>query len=117
MDIASLLLDLQPKVTNFHRVRSIVISNDLTKIASKSVHPFSWQFTDRHKQTDRLTHTHTGNRVHTNTHRDRQINCSGNITPPRFRGGVKTEMKKNVKMKNCEKSKVEVKLKNFDMNT
>ena len=44
------------------------------------MHPFGWNFV--HKQraghTDRQTHTHT----HT------QTNCSENITPPRFRGGV-----------------------------
>ena len=47
------------------------------------MHSFGWNFvhkkraghTDR--QTDRHTHTHT------------QTNCSENITPPRFRGGVK----------------------------
>ena len=53
------------------------------KTASKSVNPFGWNFVHKKRaghtdtQTDRHTHTHT------------QTNWSENITPPRFRGGVK----------------------------
>ena len=84
-------LDLWPKVTKFNRVRASAISNHWAKTASKSVHPFGWNFvhknsghtdTQTHRQTDRQTHTHT----------DTQTNWSENITPPRFRWGVKIEM-------------------------
>ena len=71
-------LDLWLKVTNLNRVLVSTISNHLAKIASKSVHPFGWKFV--HKQS--WTHT--------------QTNCSENITPPRFHGGVKGKEKKNV---------------------
>ena len=57
----------------------IAVSNHLEKTASKSVHPFGWNFVHKKTvdtQTDTQTHTHT------------QTNCSENITPPRFRGGV-----------------------------
>ena len=37
-------LDLQPKVTNFNRVRASAISNYLAKTASKSAHSFGWNF-------------------------------------------------------------------------
>ena len=68
-------LDLWPKVTDFNRVWTSAISNHLAKTASKSVHPFGWNF----------VHTKSG---HTDTHTDTQTNCSENITPPRFHGGV-----------------------------
>ena len=75
-------LDLWPTVTNFNRVRASVLSKRLVKTASKSVHPFGWNFVHKkcrtHRQTDRQTDTHT----------DTQTNCNENITPPRFRGGV-----------------------------
>ena len=71
-------LDLWPKVTNFNRVRASAISNHLAKTASKSVHPFGWNFVHKkirtHRQKDRKTHT--------------QTTCSKNITPPRVCGGV-----------------------------
>ena len=76
-------LDLWLKVTNFTRVWASAVSNHLAKTASKSVHPFGWNFVHKKTvdtQTDRQTDTHT----HTHT----QTNCSENITPPRFRGGV-----------------------------
>ena len=44
------------------------------------MHPFGWNFV--HKNSG---HTHT----HTHRHTDTQTNCNENITPPRFRGGVK----------------------------
>ena len=69
-------LDLWPKVTNFNRVRASELSNRLAKTASKSVHKFGWNFV--HKK--RAGHTHRQT--------DTQTNCSENITPPRFRGGV-----------------------------
>ena len=58
--------DLWPRVTNFNRVRVSAVSNHLAKAASKSVHPFGWNFV--HKQTS-------------DTHTD----CNENIIPPRFR--------------------------------
>ena len=68
-------LDLQPKVTNFSRVRASAISNYLAKPRpNRRVRSAGILLTDRQ------THTHT----HT------QTNCNENITPPRFRGGVKT---------------------------
>ena len=73
-------LDLWPKVTKFNRVWASDESNHLAKTAFKSVHPFGWNFVHKNIRTD--THTHT----HTQT--DTQTNCSENITPPRFRGGV-----------------------------
>ena len=73
-------LDLWPKVTNFNRVRASVVSSHLAKTASKSVHPFGWNF----------VHKNPG---HSHTQTDTQTNCSENITPPRFRGGVKKSSK------------------------
>ena len=70
-------LDLWPKVTNFNRVPASSISNHLEKTASKSVHPFSWNFV--YKQSPTHTHTH------------RQTDCSENVTPPQFRGSVKNK--------------------------
>ena len=70
-------LDLWPKVTNFNRARASAVSNHLAKIASKSVHLFGWNFV--HKQSQTHTHIHT------------QINCSENINPPWFFGGVITQ--------------------------
>ena len=77
-------LDLWPKVTKFNRVRAGAISNHLAKTASKSVHPFGLNFVHKKCRTDTHTHTHT----HTQTH------WSENITPPRFRGGLISWMKK-----------------------
>ena len=68
-------LDLWPKITKFNRVRASAVSNHLAKTASKSVHLFGWNFV--HKKC--RTHRHT----------DTQTNWSENITPPRFRGGIK----------------------------
>ena len=67
---------------NFNRVRASAVSNHLAKTASKSVHPFGWNFVQK-----KSGHTDT----HTQTHRhtDTQTNCNENITQPRFRGGVK----------------------------
>ena len=70
-------LDLWPKITNFNRVRASVVSSHLARTASKSVHPFSWNFVYKQSRTHRQTHT--------------QTNCSENITPPQFRWGVKSE--------------------------
>ena len=72
----SLDLDLWPKVTNFNKVWASANSNHLAKTASKSVHPFGRILFTRipDTRTDRQT--------------DIQTNCSENITPPRFRGGV-----------------------------
>ena len=71
-------LALWLKVTKFNRVRASAVSNHLVKTASKSVHPFGWNFVHKkcrtHRQTDRQTYT--------------QTNWSENITLPRFRGGV-----------------------------
>ena len=69
-------LDLWRKVTNFNRVWASVLSSHLAKTASKSVHPFGWNFV--HKKRTGHTHRQT----------DTQTNCSENITPSRFRGGV-----------------------------
>ena len=72
---------LWPKVTNFNRVWASALSNRLAKTAFKSMYPFGWNFVHKkraghtHRQTDRQT--------------DTQTNCSENITPPRFRGGIK----------------------------
>ena len=49
-------LDLWPKVTNFNRVRASAVSNHLAKIASKSVHPFGWNFVHKKSRTHRHTH-------------------------------------------------------------
>ena len=76
-------LDIWPKVTKFNRVRAIAGSSHLAKTASKSVHPFGWNFV--HKKC--WTHRHTD--THTDTHTHRHTNCSENISPPRFRVGVK----------------------------
>ena len=49
-------------VTNFNRVRASAVSNHLVKTASKSVHPFGWNFVHKKTvdtQTDRHTHRHT----------------------------------------------------------
>ena len=70
--------DLWPKVNNFNGVWTSVISSQLAKTASKLVHSFGWNFV--HKK--RAGHTHT----------DTQTICSENITPPRFRGGVKLKL-------------------------
>ena len=51
---------------------------EVVKTASKSVHPFGWNFFHKNFRTHRQTDTHT----------DTQTNCSENIIPPRFRGGV-----------------------------
>ena len=48
-------LDLWPKVTNFNRVWASLISNRLTKTASKSVHPFGWNFVHKQSWTHRQT--------------------------------------------------------------
>ena len=66
------------KVTNFNRVWARAVSNHLAKTASKSVHPFDWNFVHKQSWTDR----------HTQTQTDTQTNWSENITPPQFRGGV-----------------------------
>ena len=55
--------DLWPKVTNFNKVRASVLSNHLAKTASKSVHPFGWNFV--HKKC--RTHTHTDTQTHRHT--------------------------------------------------
>ena len=73
-------LDLRSTVTNFNRVRASVVSNHLAKNlvqiaeigASVWLEFCSQEYSDTHRQ------THT------------QTNCSENITPPRFCGGVKT---------------------------
>ena len=75
-------LDLWPKVTKFNRVRASAGSSHLAKTASKSVHPFGCNFVHKNFRTHRQTDTHT------HRHTDTQTNCSENITPPRFRGGV-----------------------------
>ena len=77
MDIVS------PKVTNFNRGWANAVSNHLAKTASKSVYLFGWNVVHSQSRKDRQTDTHT----HT------QTNYSGNITPPRFRGGVKCIMR------------------------
>ena len=56
------------------------------KTASKSVHPFGWNFVHKENRTQRLTDTHK------NRHTHKETNCSQNITPPRFRGGVKNQL-------------------------
>ena len=70
-------LDLWPKVTNCNKVWACELSNRLVKTAFQSVHPFGWNFVHKQSQTHRRTHT--------------QTHCSKNITPPRFRGGVKND--------------------------
>ena len=52
------VLDLWPKVTKFNRVRASARSNHLAKTASKSVHPFGWNFVHKKCRTHRHTHTH-----------------------------------------------------------
>ena len=69
-------LDLWPKVNNFDRVWDSVVSSHLAKTASKSVHSFGWNLVHKNSWTHTHRHTHT------------QTNCSENITPPRFSGGV-----------------------------
>ena len=51
-------LDLWPKVTNFKRIRASVLSICLAKTASKSVHPFSWNFVHKQSRTHPHTNTH-----------------------------------------------------------
>ena len=63
-----------PKVTVFNRVPASAVSSHLAKTASKSIHPFGWNFVHK-KPSDTLT--------------DTQTNWSENITPPWFRRGVK----------------------------
>ena len=60
-------LDLWPKVTNFNRVWANVLSNHLAKTASKSVHPFGWNFVHKNSagHTDRQTDTHINTHTHT----------------------------------------------------
>ena len=55
-----------------------MVSSRLAKTASKSVHPFGWDFVHKQSRTDTQTHRQT----------DTQTNCSENITPSRFLGGV-----------------------------
>ena len=86
-------LDLWPRVTNFNRVRASVLSNHLAKTASKSVHPFGWNF----------VHKNSGH-THTQRHTDTQTNCNENITPPRFRGGVKIKRRLPCLYVNCSAS-------------
>ena len=74
-------LDLWPKVTKFNRVRVSAGRNHLAKTVSKSVHPFGWNFVHKKCRTHGQRHRHT----HT------QTNCSENITPPWFHGGVKSK--------------------------
>ena len=56
-------LDIWSKVTNFNRVWDSMVSNRLAKTASKSVHPFGWNFVHKqsrtHTQTNRQTDRHT----------------------------------------------------------
>ena len=63
-------LDLWPNVTNFNSVCASNVSKHLAKIASKSVHPFGWNFVQ----------------IQTHTNTNRQTNWCKNITNPRFRG-------------------------------
>ena len=78
-------LGLWPKVTNFNKVRASVVSNNLAKTVSKSVHQFGWNFVHKKSgHTDRHTHRHTDIQTHT------QTNWSENITYPRFRGVVES---------------------------
>ena len=60
-----------PKVINFNRVPASAVNNHIAKTASKSV---NLEFCSQ-AEPDTLT--------------DTQTNWSENITPPRFRGGVK----------------------------
>ena len=76
-------LDLWPKVTNFNRIWASVLKNHLAKTASKSVHPFGWNFVHQNS----AGHTHTDRQTDRQT--DTLTNCSENITPPRNRRGVK----------------------------
>ena len=85
-------LDLWPKVTKFNKVRASVWSSHVVKTVSKSVHPFRWYFVHKKCRTHRQTHTYT------------QTNWSENITPPRFRGGVKKKKKKKKKTINKKHS-------------
>ena len=90
-----------------NRVQASAVSNHLVKTASKSVHPFGWNFVNK-KTSD--THTHT------NTHT--QTNCSENITPPPFLGGVKKNKKgtlRRIKMKTM--TQVKLCLKDADYST
>ena len=72
-------LPFLPKVTNFDRVRDSAVSNRLAKPASKSEHPFGWNFV--HKETSGQTHTQPGRQTH------RQTAVKNN--PLRCRWGVK----------------------------
>ena len=61
-------LDLWPKVTKFNRVRASAGISHLVKTASKSVHPFGWNFVHKNSgHTDRQTHTHTDRHTHRHT--------------------------------------------------
>ena len=52
-------LDLWPNVTNSNRVWASVLSKRLAKTASKSVHPFGWNFVHKKNWTHTHTDTHT----------------------------------------------------------
>ena len=70
-------LDLWPKVTKFNRVRAKQpFSENRVQIGASVRLEFCSQEFRTHRQTDRHAHT--------------QTNWSENITPPRFRGGVKS---------------------------
>ena len=60
-------LDIWPKVTNFDRDWASAVSNHLAITASKSIHPFSWNFVHK-KPSFTLTNT--------------QTNWSEKVTPP-----------------------------------
>ena len=60
-------LDLWPKVIKFNRVWASAGSNHLAKTASKSIHPFGWNFV--HKKC--RTHRHTDTQTHTHRHTDK----------------------------------------------
>ena len=59
------------------------------------MHSFGWNFF--HKK--RTGHTHTHTETHTHTHTHKETNWIENITPSRFRGGVKK--KKEEEKKSC----------------
>ena len=52
-------LDLGPKITNFDKIWASAVSNHLAKIASKSVHPFGWNFVHKQSRTNTHTDRHT----------------------------------------------------------
>ena len=78
-----------------------MLSSHLEKTASKSVHPLGWTFVHKqsrtHTHTHTLTHTpthiHTNTHTHTPTHTHPHTDCSENINPSRFRGGVINKQK------------------------